>query len=595
MSATMFARSHSSQPAGIYQGMATSVAQPLPETIITTHRRRWLALLAAGLLLAGVCLLQFALGAFPTRIYGHDLFVFLNGAWRVASGQIPYVDFYSGLGVLVWKPIQWAFLLYGFKAGAIGLARALYTAVLGAWFLWLIWREPKRTRVIGLWLFLLIFLSAARPLGEYPTWISHAMFYNRVGYALVFLVIFEQLPVSRFRALDSGSEVYPELRFWRGFSSGAAVACTILLKISFFIPAAGVLGLGLLFFGLNRKHIAGLFAGALAVLVLAMAFLHFQPAAFLHETIILGRERQGMLKSQLFSAFVKDFGEILFTLAAGVIIAIVGFVHRRVALRYIFATLIVVELDIFCRATNAMRGDLPLSAFWCLSGVVLLLSFPGVPGGMRFLQPRFIIPMLVLSPMVIPIVVMDFTSSAYAAFETIAIRKQQEPRFASAALSSWVPLDWKGDETTWLNENGKPLVLITNDGLQLLRQLSRPQETVASISFVDIFSFALGRRPAQGGAVWLDPNNNVSQSQPLPLEMVIGRPDLLIVQETSDLDTVDVKAMFGIYPNLLTKDFVLVGKSEFWSLYRRRDEQAPSSLKISSLTSRQQPGAAFLW
>src|ERR1700744_879862 len=106
MSATTFARSHGSGAPSIHQGMAASLAHPLPETIPFTHRRQWLLLLFAGLLLAGVCCFQFSLGAFPTRIYGHDLFVFLNGAWRVASGQVPYVDFYSGLGVLVWKPIQ---------------------------------------------------------------------------------------------------------------------------------------------------------------------------------------------------------------------------------------------------------------------------------------------------------------------------------------------------------------------------------------------------------------------------------------------------------------------------------------------------------
>jgi hypothetical protein len=513
----------------------------------------------------------------------------------VASGQVPCVDFYSGLGVLVWKPIQLAFLLYGYKAGAIGLARALYTAVLGAWFLLLIGREPIRTRVVGLWLFLLIFLSAARPLGEYPTWISHAMFYNRIGYALVFLVIFEQLPISRFRALDSGSGLHPEPQFWGGFSTGAAIACTVLLKISFLIPAAAILGLGLLFFGFTRRHITGLLAGALSTFALAMAFLHFQPAAFLRETIILGRERQGMLKSQFISVLVKDLGEILFTIAAGTIIATNGFVHRRVALRYIAATLLIAALDLFCRATNAMRGDLPLAAFWCLSGVVLLLSSPAASAEIRHRQPRFVIPLLVLSPLVVPIVVMDFTSSVYAVFKTIAIRKQPEPRFDARALSSWVPLDWEGDETTWMNENGKPLVLITNDGLQLLRQRSRPQETVASISFCDVFSFALGRRPPEGGAVWIDPNNNVSQKHPLPLEMLIGRPDLLMVQGTSDLETENVRALFRSYPDLLTKDFVLVGRSGFWSLYRRRSEQPGSSMQVSNLTPHQQPDAAFLW
>jgi hypothetical protein len=61
---------------------------------------------------------------------------------------------------------------------------------------------------------------------------------------------------------------------------------------------------------------------------------------------------------------------------------------------------------------------------------------------------------------------------------------------------------------------------------------------------VNPFSFALGRRPPEGGAVWFDPNNNVNQFNHFPIEMMIGRPDLLMVQNSMDAETADIKAIF---------------------------------------------------
>jgi len=546
------------------------------------HRQRWL-LLALVVGLAGVCYLQAVLGAFPTRIYGHDLFVFLNGGWRVASGQIPYVDFYSGLGVLVWKPIQWAFMLHGYNADAIGLARAFYTAVLGIWFLGLILRQPLRGRSVVLWLFFVIFVSSPRPLGEYPTWISHAMFYNRACYALVFLVMFEQLGSCRFHASDSSAGRH-QLGFGEGFSSGAALACTLLIKISFVIPAATLLGAGLVFFGASRRQIAGVLAGVFTVIAAAVLFLHFEPAAFLRETLILSRERGGRLSSQLVSVLVNTVGQVLFTLAAGVAIATASFVKRRVVVQYTLATMVIVGCDVFCRGTSAMRGDLPLSAFWCLIGTFLLVSSPAAAEGLSLLRLRFVVPLLLLSPVVLPLVLADFTSTGYAAFKTAVLPRHETLRFDSGALRSWVPQDWKGDDPTWLDENGGPLVLITNDGERLLRRFSSANETIASISFVNPFSFALGRRPPQGGAVWLDPNNNVSQYRPLPVEMLIGRPDVLMVENSMDADAANIRALFEVdYPGLLTNDYVFVGKSQFWTLYRRRGSQPQATQEPSVL------------
>jgi hypothetical protein len=540
-----------------------------PGLRIAAFIERWSLWLYLGVLVS-LCALQVALGALPTRVYAHDFFILLDGSWRLANGQTPNVDFYAGYGVWVWNPIRWAFALYGYDADAIGLARAFYTASIGVWFLLLSRIEPRRVPSIVLGLFLLIFVSASRPLGEYPTWVSHAMYYNRVGYALLFLIIFEQLGAHRFKAADGPTRGQPRdgALFWRGVSTGAAFACVILVKISFVAPAAALLVTGLALFGINRRHFIGMCVGGLAMLVLAVTCLHFRPIPFLQETLTLSHQR-AHIASEAVTTFVQDLGEVFFAVATGFAVAVAGFANRRLANRYILATLVIAGCDIFCRATNAMRAGLPLAAWWCLSGALLLLSVPA-PAQARTLRLQRMIALLVLCPLAIPIFAMDVSSSAYAAFKTITMRKHASLRFDSAPLRDWVPQDWLGDDPNFVNKNGKPLILVTNDGIHLLQNLSRQNETVFPIAYDNAFSFALGRKPAEGGALWLDLGNNISSDHPVPESTVIGHPDLLMVQHSSDVEGQTTKAVLSLYPDLLGKEFAPVGSSQYWTLYRRR-------------------------
>ena len=516
--------------------------------------------------LASLCALQVALGALPTRIYAHDFFILLDGAWRLANGQTPNVDFYAGYGVWVWNPIRWAFAVYGYNADAIGLARAFYTAVLGVWFLMLSRIEPRRVISLVLGLFLLVFLSASRPLGEYPTWVSHAMFYNRIGYALIFLMMFEQLGAFRVAAADL--DPLPErMQFWRGVSTGAALACTILVKISFVAPAFGVLAAGALLFGINRRHFIGVWAGGLGMLVLAVTCLHFRPLPFLQETLTLSHQR-AHIGSEAVTTLIQDMGEVLFAVAAGVAVAFLVFTNRRIANKYILATVVIVGCDIFCRATNAMRAGLPLAAWWCLSGALLLLFIPAAQVGAERMQR--LIAFVVLCPLAIPMFVMDGSSSLYAAFKTVMVRRHPTLRFDSASLRNWVPQDWLGEDLNFVNTNGKLLILVTNDGIHLLQSRSRQYETVFPIAYDNAFSFALQRKPAEGGALWLDMGNNISVNQPVAESTVIGHPDLLMVQHPVSAELDNTKTILSLYPDLLGKEFAPVGSSQYWTLYRRR-------------------------
>ena len=50
--------------------------------------------------LALICGVTALIGAVPTRMYGHDVFITLENGWRVMNGQRPHLDFMSSWGVL---------------------------------------------------------------------------------------------------------------------------------------------------------------------------------------------------------------------------------------------------------------------------------------------------------------------------------------------------------------------------------------------------------------------------------------------------------------------------------------------------------------
>jgi hypothetical protein len=471
----------------VEKGLANSSPGLSPGLRIAAFVERWWLWLYLVTLVT-LCVTEVALGALPTRIYAHDFFIVLDGAWRLANGQTPNVDFYAGYGVWIWSPLRWAYAIYGYNADAIGLARAFYTAAIGVGFLLLSRIEPRRIPSLVLGVFLLVFLSAARPLGEYPTWVSHAMYYNRLGYALLFLILFEQLSAFRFEA---DGRAFDDAQFWRGFSTGAALACIILVKISFVAPGIALLATGLVFFGIHRRHFMGMLAGGLAMLLLAMACLHFRPLPFLQETLTLSHQRAN-IGGEAMTIFVNDLVEVTLLLIAGAAVAVAGLANRRMARNYVLATVVIAGCDIFGRATNAMRADLPLAAWWALSGAMLLLFLPAT-GQAKTVRLQRMIALLVLCPLAIPLFLKDGSSSAYAMVKTVTQRNHASLRFDSPQLRGWVPLDWLGGEVFDINSNGKPLILATNDGIHLLQRLSRQDETVSAISFDNPFSFALGR------------------------------------------------------------------------------------------------------
>lgn len=520
----------------------------------------------AAMVIVAVCIVQAALGTLPTRIYAIDLFIFLDGAWRVASGQTPHEDFFAGFGVLFWKPLQLALAVRGYDAEGIGLARAFYTAAIGLWTFLLVRKRLSPIQTLVVTLLSVAMTSAARPLGESVNMFSHAMFYNRVGYALLFIIVLDALYLRFLRSDVHGFRV-----FLGGMSTGMAIACLALLKVSFVVPAVLLLAAGVLLWSTTLRYLAGVLSGGVLIVVNAVTFLDFKLIPWASEMTQLAHARSGSLVGPILGVVSYEARTMGFVLIAS--ICFVAFTSLRAAdvVRYLLATIAVAGADVFCRSTNAQNADLPLLALWCVLGVLLVVAAP-MQRSLGSSLPKYLIAavsLALLYPLSLPFFGKEVLSFAGAAYVSAKTRSADIPRIDSGRLDSWATEEWHG-HPMFLNSNGPRLVTITNDGLHLLSDLTRPDETIGSISFANRFSFALGRSPAPGGAAWIHAGNNFSVASPPPPEMLIGRPDVLMVQRYESPE--GSMALLEIYRDHLESNYEVAGSSQYWTLHRRITE-----------------------
>lgn len=170
-----------------------------------------------------------------TSKYFNDLLVFLDGGYRVVMGQVPNRDFHTALGPL-------AFYVPGFGywlSGRLGMAMPVgMTAVIVLVVPIMIHVLQTRLRpliAIPIGVLLLLVLAAPHNTGEMVTNISFAMFYNRIGWALLGLLLLMHLaplrPVRHQIAFDTVSAVVLTLFLLYLKISYGLVAVTFLLLV----------------------------------------------------------------------------------------------------------------------------------------------------------------------------------------------------------------------------------------------------------------------------------------------------------------------------------------------------------------------------
>ncbi len=171
---------------------------------------RWFAsALAGAVFLYVACVAAFGTG--PINQCGNDALLLLDGAWRIVNGQIPHRDFYIALGPLQYMIAAGGIWLTGFTPKGLSVGIAIVGLLVGIWG----WRisRVRMPRVPALLVTAWLVLTATCPafLDSTPNTVSCAMIYNRLGYALLAIVLVE-CAFAHERS-SSGAE-YRAARLW---------------------------------------------------------------------------------------------------------------------------------------------------------------------------------------------------------------------------------------------------------------------------------------------------------------------------------------------------------------------------------------------
>ena len=489
---------------------------------IPSLRRPWIVFLVG---LAAICGTAAFIGVVPTKIYGHDVFVPLDIGWRVINGQRPHIDFVSAWGPVWFLVAALGLTISGHSANGIGYGNAIMALIVGSWsFLVSKNRLEPYPRVI-LSCFLAALVVAPYPLGESFYVSSHAMVYNRYGYALLGLILMECAASVR------GSRNSHREEWIGGLSTGAALSLTLFLKASYFLVAVVVIGLISLPIGrVGYRRFLGMILACSLVSVCLLGYLRFGLAAMLGDLRTAGAARATMLSTRhVFQVAVNHasvlLGVVLFALATALLFG--DRVPAWRSSRLLAVGILVFAADVVLMSTNSQLGGFPLCATFAIVIISEIAqdqhSLPTAEAS--FHRPLYVGALFLGVLLFLPQFTSDLAGLGHGAWA------KEWPSPAPGLLAFTSPnlkplLLYDGEES---RSNGHVFTTYVNDGVALLERTSRADETVLSFDMTNPFPYALDRPPPRAGIVSPVYHLNIDDAHRPADDRFFGDADIVMV------------------------------------------------------------------
>lgn len=165
--------------------------------------------------------------------YVNDLLVFLDGGYRITQGQVPNRDYHTALGPVSFYIPAIGYWLTG-RAGAVMPVGMVFVLLVMAGPMVHILRTRMRPAIaIPTGVLLILIVASPNNTGEAMTDLSFAMFYNRIGWAAIGLLLLMHLrpyePQKWQTALDAASATVLALLMLFTKASFGLVALAFLL------------------------------------------------------------------------------------------------------------------------------------------------------------------------------------------------------------------------------------------------------------------------------------------------------------------------------------------------------------------------------
>jgi hypothetical protein len=493
-----------------------------------------------------------AVGAVHTRIFGHDIFIFLDAGWRVLNGQRPEIDFNPSMGPLLSLLAAAGLKLANNSPNGIGYMSAMVGGLAGCWAYAISRRRVAAIPAMLAGIVVALIATGPFPIGWPPNILSHAMLYNRYGYALLGLIVLE--------CFQPG-----ESSLMGAVSTGVVSVALLFLKPSYCLVALGFAASSIFMQQGRPRRLLGFAIGLTVAGLAMMAYLRFDFAAFWSDLRLLSAARSSSLSlwNVRWSLF-RGLGDFL---PLALLAVLTSSIIARV--RPLLVTALVWMGGALLLATNAQPTGYPLNAVLALLLVEQgRAALTGVSwGAPHFPKPETILILLGLICYA-PIAIGNASGLAYAFVDSR--RNPPVARFHAAHLRNLILYDTPDGTDADQRSNGRAYVDYVNDGVDLIQRVSKPDETVFTLDMLNPFPYALLHRPPQGGTPALAFNHTFNdQHKPSP-EWLFGSADIVMVPKHPASSEPDAAALFRNYLPAIENTFTLRAESDWWKLYQRR-------------------------
>jgi hypothetical protein len=523
--------------------------------------RRLFAVFLAGLAL--ICGATALMGAVPTRLYGHDIFFLLDNGWRVINGQRPHLDYYSPWGPVTFLVTAAGLTISGYSVDGIGYGNALAAFLIGSWTFYVARNRLTPPFRLLLSFLLAVLVAAPYALGTSPFLSSHAMVYNRYGYALLGLIVLETFRSSG----GNGREAREE---WiGGISTGVALCLTLFLKASFFLVAVAVVVILSVFFRrLAIQRVAGLCLGGLCTALGMLAYLHFDAPAMLSDLRMAAGARAESLDPRI----------TLFNLMnhAWFLLGVLGFCKATALVlgnrvppwrgwKLPLAGAFFFFVDIALMSSNAQSDGFPICAVFAilvLSKIIEVRQAIPVQPSVLLYAAALCIGLLLCAPLFMS----DLAGIGYGLWNKARVSPSTGLRFTTSNLKPLLLYDTNGSPA---RSNGHVYTTYVNDGVALLERETRPEEKILTMDMVNPFPYAMERPPPRGGIAAMAYHYTLGDGHRPSDDAYFGEADIVMVPKRPASEDRYYKDFWKAYEPGLLERFKLVAESNWWLMYRR--------------------------
>jgi hypothetical protein len=566
----------------------SGISQLAPES---NRRLKWLGTVGvyATLILASLYQLIVAHGNTYLSTMIHDTFVYFDGAYRVSAGQVPHRDFHTPLGLASYYLPYWGTLIAKGFAGSIEAASFLVAfALLATAFVLLSNRLkplPSIVTIASLGFLVMAPLNA----GDTGASITHAMFYNRWGWAGLTVVML--------------SFITPDEQSSRALAIETALISSVIvflfyLKLTYFLVAVAFLPI-LATASAAQARLAVTVTLATATLLLAGELSLGLSAAYF-EDINQAIAASGLVRRDFSSSFLDNAFQYFLILLAlihlflcktldwrgltfSIFVGASGLaILDQNAQRYNVVTLVAILLWAVAAAAPATgHRSAPVSARCRDPGVltILLIIFVSVPlipqirGALTFYWhasrgPAQLEPAQPSALNGLIVGEIGSTGVATLAKEGVSmlagVQEQSDPITLFNLVRSQMPR-----QPLYQREYMETVI----DGLALLRSQKLQPSRILTLDLANPFNFLATARPATGDFSWFHEGRNFSKnSHPSPARL-FRDVDLIMVPKFP-LEYPTNRELVDIYGGYISEHYAILAESQYWTI-RSRSEVAP--------------------